>query len=106
MLQVFMLVTFCLCLQLTCAIDSLRVSQSIRDSEVLVSNGQNFKLGFFSPVNSNQRYVGIMFNIPVPTVIWIANRDRPLNDSTGKVEMSEDGNLVILDGQERCYGHL
>ncbi|XP_020553851.1 G-type lectin S-receptor-like serine/threonine-protein kinase At1g11330 isoform X2 [Sesamum indicum] len=100
MLQVFMLVTCCLCLELTCAIDTLRVSQSIRDSEVLVSNGQNFKLGFFSPVNSNQRYVGIMYNIPVPTVIWVANRDKPLNDSTGKVEMSEDGNLVILDGQE------
>ncbi|KAK4439266.1 G-type lectin S-receptor-like serine/threonine-protein kinase [Sesamum alatum] len=100
MLQVFMFVTCCLCLELTCAIDTLRVSQSIRDSEVLVSNGQNFKLGFFSPVNSSQRYVGIMYNIPILTVIWIANRDKPLNGSTGKVEISEDGNLVILDGQK------
>ncbi|KAK6124449.1 hypothetical protein DH2020_041798 [Rehmannia glutinosa] len=97
--SVFSLITFCLCLKVASAIDTLRVNQSIRDSEFLVSDGGNFKLGFFSPVNSSYRYVGVMYNIPVLTVVWVANIDKPLNDSTGTVEISEDGNLVILDGQ-------
>ncbi|KAL0284871.1 UNVERIFIED_CONTAM: G-type lectin S-receptor-like serine/threonine-protein kinase [Sesamum angustifolium] len=42
-----------------------------------------------------------MFNIPVTTAIWVANRDKPLNDSTGTVKISRDGNLVILDGQKQ-----
>ncbi|PIN02587.1 Serine/threonine protein kinase [Handroanthus impetiginosus] len=101
-LHVFLFITSCFCLEFTSAIDSLRVNQSIRDgdSEVLVSSGQTCKLGFFSPVNSSYRYVGVMYNIPVLTVIWVANRETPLNDSAGTVEISEDGNLVVLNGQK------
>ncbi|KAG8365428.1 hypothetical protein BUALT_Bualt18G0104900 [Buddleja alternifolia] len=33
------------------------------------------------------------------TVIWVANRENPINDSSGVLQISQDGNLVISDGQ-------
>ncbi|KAG8365444.1 hypothetical protein BUALT_Bualt18G0105500 [Buddleja alternifolia] len=97
-LQLFLLICPCFS-QISTAIDTISVNQSIRDNETLVSNGQKFKLGFFSPGNSSHRYVGIMFNLPVMTVIWVANRENPINDSSGIMEISGDGNLVIFNGQ-------
>ncbi|GFP83948.1 g-type lectin s-receptor-like serine/threonine-protein kinase at1g11330 [Phtheirospermum japonicum] len=102
MLQLSKLILlFCSCLEFALAIDTIRVNQSIHDSQFLLSDGQNFKLGFFTPVNSSYRYVGVMYNIPVLTVVWVANRDNPLNDSHGAIEISDNGNLVIYDGQRR-----
>ncbi|KAG8365445.1 hypothetical protein BUALT_Bualt18G0105600 [Buddleja alternifolia] len=97
-LQLFLLICSCFS-QISTAIDTISVNQSIRDNETLVSNGQKFKLGFFSPGNSSHRYVGIMFNLPVMTVIWVANRENPINDSSGIMKISGDGNLVIFNGQ-------
>ena len=31
--------------------------------------------------------------------MWVANRDKPLNDSSGILTISEDGNLVVMNGQ-------
>jgi hypothetical protein len=91
----------CLCLNLGVAIDTITSSQSIKDPECIISSGRAFKLGFFSPVNSTNRYLGIWFNnISVFTVIWVANREKPLKNSSGVLTISEDGNLVVLDGQK------
>ncbi|XVF79438.1 hypothetical protein PTKIN_Ptkin14bG0223300 [Pterospermum kingtungense] len=77
-------------------------SKSMKDPEVIISTSGVFKLGFFSFDNSTNRYVGICYNhIPVQTVIWVANRDKPLKDSSGTVKISDDGNLVVLNGQEQ-----
>lgn len=44
--------------------------------------------------------MGIWFNnIPVQTVVWVANRNSPINDSSGMVTISEEGNLVVMDGR-------
>ncbi|KAH6828241.1 hypothetical protein C2S53_009944 [Perilla frutescens var. hirtella] len=82
-------------------IDTIRVNESVSDAEALISNGNRFKLSFFSPPNSRRRYVGIMYNLPVMTIVWIANRNEALNDSMGKFEISSDSNLVILDGRKK-----
>ncbi|KAG8365299.1 hypothetical protein BUALT_Bualt18G0090100 [Buddleja alternifolia] len=97
-LQLFLLICSCF-LQFSTSIDTISVNQSIRDNETLVSRRQKFKLGFFCPGNSSHRYVGIMYNLPVMTVLWVANRENPINDSSGIMEISGDGNLVISDGQ-------
>ncbi|XVF79417.1 hypothetical protein PTKIN_Ptkin14bG0220900 [Pterospermum kingtungense] len=74
----------------------------MKDPEVIISKSGVFKLGFFSFANSPNRYVGICYNhIPVQTVIWVANRDKPLKDSSGTVKIAEDGYLVVLNGQEQ-----
>ncbi|KAL0012646.1 hypothetical protein SO802_007754 [Lithocarpus litseifolius] len=81
--------------------DTITSPQSITDPDYIISNGSTFKLGFFSPVNSTNRYLGIWYNrISVFTVVWVANREKPLNDSSGVLTISEDGNLVVLDRQK------
>ncbi|XP_043698851.1 receptor-like serine/threonine-protein kinase SD1-8 [Telopea speciosissima] len=81
--------------------DIITLNQSVRDGQSLVSSGGTFKLGFFSPTNSNNRYLGIWYNkIRDQTVVWIANRDNPITDSTGVLKLSEDGNLVLLNQSE------
>lgn len=82
------------------ASDSLAFNQSFKDDgSVLVSNGGTFVLGFFSPAkSSSSRYLGIWFNFSKETVVWVANRDSPINDSSGVLSFNPQGNLVLLNG--------
>ncbi|KAG5014912.1 hypothetical protein JHK82_020592 [Glycine max] len=83
--------------------NTITINHPIRDGDVLVSNGLgNFALGFFSPRNSTNRYVGIWYNkISEQTVVWVANRDTPLNDTSGVLKISNNGNLVLHDNSTR-----
>ncbi|CAI0469661.1 unnamed protein product, partial [Linum tenue] len=57
---------------------------------------QTFSLGFFSPKNSIRRYLGIWYhNVSEQTVIWVANRDAPLNDTSGLLSLDSRGNFGI-----------
>ncbi|KAI3860306.1 hypothetical protein MKX03_030987, partial [Papaver bracteatum] len=80
-------------------------TQFITDPETIVSSKDGiFRLGFFSLGDSLNRYVGIWYNnIPGPTIVWVANRDHPLNDSTGVFKIAGDGNLVVLGGHGKVY---
>ncbi|KAK9089560.1 hypothetical protein Scep_028642 [Stephania cephalantha] len=82
------------------AADTINHNNVLRDGDTLVSNGGIFALGFFSPGNSKQRYVGIWYNkIPGQTVVWVANRDNPINNnsSSGVVKVDELGKLAIFN---------
>ncbi|KAG6392273.1 hypothetical protein SASPL_146487 [Salvia splendens] len=70
----------------------------IKDPQTITSQNQIYKLGFFTPPNTTNRYLGIFFTFSEETVIWVANRNKPLKDSSGVVTLSQDGNLVVLDG--------
>ncbi|XVF78679.1 hypothetical protein PTKIN_Ptkin14bG0155000 [Pterospermum kingtungense] len=77
--------------------DTLTSSQSISDGKTLVSRDGNFELGFFSPGKSRSRYLGIWYkNIPVRTVVWVANRRNPINDSSGVLLLDRKGNLTLI----------
>ncbi|XP_064962155.1 receptor-like serine/threonine-protein kinase SD1-8 isoform X2 [Musa acuminata AAA Group] len=66
----------------------------------LISASGSFELGFFSPAGSSNRYIGIWYHrIPVQTVVWVANRQRPVTGSSGKLSLETDGALVITDGK-------
>jgi hypothetical protein len=81
------------------AADSITQSQSLSDSEgsTLISKDARFVLGFFSPGNSTNRYFGIWYNnIPVRTVVWVANRLNPIHDLSGMFMVNSSGNLVLL----------
>ncbi|GKV19159.1 hypothetical protein SLEP1_g29453 [Rubroshorea leprosula] len=82
--------------------NNIAPSKSIKYPEAIISNGSKFQLGFFSPASSTDLYVGIWYNgiDPVKGVIWVANREKPLKDSSGTMMISEDGNLVVVNGQE------
>ncbi|KAM5588519.1 hypothetical protein ABKV19_006796 [Rosa sericea] len=77
-------------------LDALTPNRSIRDGDVLVSSRKLFALGFFSPGNPQHRYVGVWFyKVPEKTIVWVANRNHPVNDSSGVLSISGDGGLVI-----------
>jgi len=83
-------------LKISIANSSIKVSQVLRDEQTLVSNGGKFELGFFSPGNSQKRYLGLWYrNIPVQKVLWVANRANPINDSSGILTLNPTGNLVL-----------
>ncbi|KAK3424244.1 hypothetical protein EUGRSUZ_F01049 [Eucalyptus grandis] len=84
-------------LNLSIASDTIRSSESIKDGEKLVSSGQIFELGFFSPENSKYRYLGIWYKFSPEKVVWVANRNKPLTDSDGVLTFSEERNLVVLN---------
>ncbi|KAJ6753658.1 hypothetical protein OIU79_026485 [Salix purpurea] len=79
--------------------DTLTLSQSLSDggTRTLVSKDGSFELGFFSPGSSRNRYVGIWYkNIPIRTVVWVANRKNPINDSSGFLMIDNTGNFVLV----------
>ncbi|XP_043694032.1 G-type lectin S-receptor-like serine/threonine-protein kinase B120 [Telopea speciosissima] len=83
------------------AIDTISTGQSITDGETLVSSGNIFELGFFSPGNSTNRYVGIWYKKTSYTqVVGVLNAMKPILDSHGSLSINNEGNLVILDGKQ------
>ncbi|XP_059627801.1 G-type lectin S-receptor-like serine/threonine-protein kinase SD1-13 [Cornus florida] len=46
-------------------------------------------------------WYGVYNNVSFSGVVWVANRDKPLHDSSGSLAISEDGNLVVMDGKKQ-----
>ncbi|KAL3624959.1 hypothetical protein CASFOL_031627 [Castilleja foliolosa] len=73
----------------------------ITDPNSIVSNNQVFRLGFFAPENTNNRYLAINYVVSNTSVIWVANRNNPLTDRSGTVTFSSDGNLILINGRNQ-----
>ncbi|KAK9059758.1 hypothetical protein SSX86_020462 [Deinandra increscens subsp. villosa] len=88
-------------LSLDCtALHTISANIEIKDGKTLVSEGEMFELGFFSPGKSKNRYLGIWYKkISYGTVVWVANRETPITDRSGVLKLSRRGNLVILSGR-------
>ncbi|XP_050108995.1 G-type lectin S-receptor-like serine/threonine-protein kinase RKS1 isoform X11 [Malus sylvestris] len=84
---------------LSVAIDAIIPNQPLRDGDVLLSTTKIFALGFFSPGDSHNRYVGVWYNkIPIQTIVWTANRDNPIIPISGAGLLAihgDHGGLVI-----------
>ena len=87
---------------LSCTGDNtLQPGETLNVTQAITSDGGSFALGFFTLGNSTSRYVGIWYNkIKEQTVVWVANRENQLTDSTGFLTLSADGNLKLLDGKK------
>ncbi|XP_028075483.1 G-type lectin S-receptor-like serine/threonine-protein kinase At4g27290 [Camellia sinensis] len=80
-------------------VDTITKTYSITGSNTIVSSGGSFEMGFFSPGSSRNQYLGIWYkNIPVRTVVWVANRKIPLLDSSGVVTIINPGSLALVHG--------
>ena len=86
-----------LSLRTATTLDTLTPSQSIRDGETLISAGGRFEMGLFSPGSLESRYVGIWFGMSNETVVWVANRETPLKNYHGVLEVINKGILILLD---------
>ncbi|XAR66351.1 Non-specific serine/threonine protein kinase [Bertholletia excelsa] len=92
----YSLIILFLCFQFCTARDTLNTSLPLKDGDLLVSGNGTFALAFFSPGNSRNRYLGIWYNkVAEQTVVWVANRDNPINDTSGVLSIHKSGNLVI-----------
>ncbi|KAL5547446.1 hypothetical protein UlMin_002677 [Ulmus minor] len=88
-------------------LDSIYPLESISDGTTLVSRDGSFELGFFSPGSSKNRYLGIWYkNIPVQTIVWVANRCSPINDSSGLLMINNTDKLVLLDQKNRTVWYI
>ncbi|KVI10375.1 Apple-like protein [Cynara cardunculus var. scolymus] len=83
------------------AISTISATGNITDAggHTIVSDDQNFVLGFFSPTNdSTNRYLGIWYNkIQIRTVVWVANRETPISDTSGVFLLDDQGVLMIVN---------
>ncbi|GFP89948.1 g-type lectin s-receptor-like serine/threonine-protein kinase at4g27290 [Phtheirospermum japonicum] len=70
----------------------------LRDNgETMTSSKGTFELGFFSPENSRNRYVGIWYKrITAQTIVWVANRDSPIPETSSATLRVVDQGLLVL----------
>ena len=77
--------------------DTITTDQPLKFKESLLSKENNFELWFFNPGNSTNWYVGIRYaKLPEKAIVWVANRDAPINDTSGVfLAVNEIGNLAL-----------
>ncbi|KAM2653054.1 hypothetical protein EV2_024739 [Malus domestica] len=82
------------------AADSITANQSLSGDQTIVSGAGVFELGFFNPGNSSNFYIGMWYTKQVVserTIVWVANREKPVSDRFSSVLRISDGNLVLLN---------
>ncbi|KAH7523673.1 hypothetical protein FEM48_Zijuj06G0036800 [Ziziphus jujuba var. spinosa] len=88
------------CFPLHTTFDTLRQGSSLSvekpDHDVLVSPNGVFSAGF-SSVGDNAFCFAIRLMKSPGTIVWMANRDQPVNGISSKLSLLKDGNLVLLD---------
>ncbi|KAK9152117.1 hypothetical protein Syun_010426 [Stephania yunnanensis] len=84
--------------------DTMFAGQLLTANKTLVSKERKFELGFFTPGNSKNYYIGIWFRQVFAvqkkkTIVWVANRNKPItiNDSSSsELKLIENGQLVLM----------
>ncbi|KAK7255936.1 hypothetical protein RIF29_29365 [Crotalaria pallida] len=82
---------------------SKRSSLSVENlkEDIIVSKNGMFSAGFYA-VGENAYSFAIWFTEPPhshnnPTIVWMANRDQPVNGRHSKLTLSRNGNLDLVD---------
>ncbi|KAF7074203.1 hypothetical protein CFC21_079108 [Triticum aestivum] len=91
-------------LPLSASDDRLVPGKPLALGNTIVSDDGVLALGFFNPSNSTpaKLYLGIWYNnIPELTVVWVANRETPITNSSSyalMLSLTNALNLIILEG--------
>ncbi|KAK6932451.1 PAN/Apple domain [Dillenia turbinata] len=87
------------CVKISVSIDTIYPNQFLRDGDVLLSKNETFAFGFFTPNNSSsRRYVGVWYNKVIEkNIVWVANRENPINNTSGVLSVDQWGNLLLYD---------
>nr|XP_017239210.1 PREDICTED: G-type lectin S-receptor-like serine/threonine-protein kinase At4g27290 [Daucus carota subsp. sativus] len=82
------------------AADTITANQTITDGQKIVSARGEFEMGFFSYEHSPQnRYFGIWYKkISSGTVIWVANRETAIANTSGVIRVTSRG-IVVSSSQ-------
>ncbi|XP_030931774.1 putative receptor protein kinase ZmPK1 [Quercus lobata] len=73
-------------------------SLSVEKPDILVSPNGDFSAGFYS-VGDNAYCFAIWFSNS-RTVVWMANRDQPINGKHSKLSLLKNGNLILTDAKK------
>ncbi|PON84700.1 S-receptor-like serine/threonine-protein kinase [Trema orientale] len=106
----FMFIFYALSLAITCPFsssnsDTLSAGSSLSveklNADVLTSPNGVFSAGFH-PVGENAYCFAVWFNDEPPnnknrTIVWIANRDQPVNGKRSKLSLLTTNNLILTD---------
>ncbi|CAG7861347.1 unnamed protein product [Brassica rapa] len=85
----------------TCGNADINTSSPLSIGQTLSSPNGVYELGFFSPNNTLNKYVGVWFkNITPQVVVWVANRDKPVTKTAANLTISSNGSLILLDGKQ------
>ncbi|EFH62807.1 predicted protein [Arabidopsis lyrata subsp. lyrata] len=85
----------------TCGNADINTSSPLSIGQTLSSPDGVYELGFFTPNNSRNQYVGIWFKNIIPqVVVWVANRDKPVTKTAANLTISSNGSLILLDGKQ------
>ncbi|PON46064.1 S-receptor-like serine/threonine-protein kinase [Trema orientale] len=77
--------------------DTISTNQSLSGEQTVVSVGRKFELGFFKPGKSSNYYIGMWHKRDLlKTILWVANREKPVSDKFSSVLKITDGNLVLF----------
>ncbi|GJN26327.1 hypothetical protein PR202_gb14250 [Eleusine coracana subsp. coracana] len=81
--------------------DRLTQVKPLYPGDTLITEGGDFALGFFSPTSSNNSlYIGIWYhNIPERTVVWVANRHKPITTPSAHLVITNSSELVLSDAK-------
>ncbi|CAL4925940.1 unnamed protein product [Urochloa decumbens] len=89
--------------------DTVTPASPLAGNRTLVSSGSGkFVLGFFAPDpdDASRTYLGIWFNnIPVRTVVWVANRDNPVLGTPADAALTilANGSLAITHNDDLVW---
>ncbi|XP_027910185.1 G-type lectin S-receptor-like serine/threonine-protein kinase At4g27290 [Vigna unguiculata] len=88
-------------LSMSSTLEMITPTQPLKDGAnenvTLVSTNGTFEAGFFSPANSGSRYLGIWYKTISPrTVVWVANKETPLQDHSGVLELDRDQGILSI----------
>eukprot|EP01018_Ginkgo_biloba_P011674 Gb_40120 [translate_table: standard] len=82
------------------AADTLYLGGSLTGNQTIISKNGTFQLGFVSPKGSTKWYIGIWYaHISEQTIVWVANRETPLENTAGAFNLTQDGNLALFDAE-------
>ncbi|XP_058210783.1 G-type lectin S-receptor-like serine/threonine-protein kinase At4g27290 isoform X2 [Rhododendron vialii] len=79
--------------------DTITPTQTTGVYDTVVSAGGNTELRFFTPSGKPYHwYLGIWYKkISTRTVVWVANREIPLTNSLGILQLTQEGNLQLVN---------
>ncbi|KAM3699593.1 hypothetical protein ACJW31_05G037200 [Castanea mollissima] len=99
-MQVYFVLYFLCCIfsifVITTAVDTIVVTQSIRDGQTLVSSGGNFELGFFSPAFKLVDHGILVLMDEADNAIWSSNSSRAASNPVA--QLLDTGNFIVRDG--------
>lgn len=80
-------------------VDTISGNQTIMGDQTIVSSGGIFELGFHKPGNVSSNYYICMWYkmILKRTIVWMANREKPVLDRFSSVLRISSGNLVVFN---------